>query len=1170
VTGLVVMLAGLFLVASGWTASAQAERPKVDLDIASKAPAGAADVDPDNPYSNWFFSVWSSPILADGEDFGVITAVARDANNGPLTGKADQLTASLVVPEAMTRISDFKPLPNAPGSYRATITSTLPGDKQVEVNTEGYPVAVSGNDVAHFVSPFSQEVSLEKSSWSVTPDGPLSADGESSYTGLAVVRDTTDQPVAGQTVTFTAPVGVTSSVLSVVTDAQGEARTAFASTVVGTHSVSAGVDGVGTIGSVDISFSAGEADSRTSSFTLTPTALFVGESATASALVKDSHDHPVASQAVTFAATGSAQFPGGPSCLTDAEGTCSVAVTDAVSEDVTVTASISGGPIAPVAGITVSFTNKEAVPERSELVVTPASPLEVGQSVTATVTTRDVDGAPSPQQIVVFHLEPGDAGVLSQDSCVTGSDGTCSVTVTSKLAVKLAIHATLPTLSGPVDVGGNADPAKASPQPVHFVVGNVCVIEAGCRPEGSGTDPSKQTRVVVTTNDRPVSGLDLITGYAFDKYGNPTSGVVFSLSSEHDNLVFSAGTRGTGTMTSREDGTATLSAASDQAGSFAARALVAGVELSGHGSPLDLRFLGAPTITSPVDGTVSTDKAVTVTGVGQNPAATITVKDATVAVCTTPVQSDRRWSCTATLADGQHTVTAVETTRTGEVSPPSDPVTFTIDTEAPPAPVVTKPGDHDLTNHPKPVVSGTGNDPGNKVTVHAGDQVVCTTVVKHDLTWSCPLDQPLTDGDHTLTATETDQAGNVSDPSKTVTIHIDSQPPAAPVLTKPQDQAVTNQPTPEVSGTGQEPGNKLAIRAGDKVVCRTVVKPDLTWSCTAGEPLADGKHTLTADETDQAGNVSASSNAVAVTVDTQAPRTPTITTVGKFTIAGVGEPGSTLTLTYPVSELSTETVATVVDSTKNWSVPTPSDAVSGTITVVSTDKAGNDSKKAQAILDLTSPGAPIVRASNGSEVTGTAEPGSHLEITDDQGKTIPGCEEVFADVNGRFTCAPEQALSAGTTVTVRAEDKAGNVSPVTVVTIVAVKAEVTYPERHRLETQVVTGVHFNPDEQVCLSVVPSVEDVGCQTGDPTGKVTFSFTVPQGFQTGRHTVTLTGHTSGLASTSFAVVDTVAIETGGVVATPVTPGQLGLFAAVALLGAGASGMWFGVRRVNRASH
>jgi len=1509
VTGLVMMLSGVLLAVSSWAALAQAVGPKVRLDVESAAPAWAGDIDPDNPYANWFFSVWSTPILADGEDFGVITAVARDANNGPLTGKADQLSASLVVPEAVTRISDFKPLPNAPGSYRATITSTRPGDKTVEVKTEGYPVAVKGNDVAHFVSSFSQEVSLEKSSWTVAPEGPLAADGESSYTGVAAVRDTADQPVAGKTVTFTVPTGVTSSVLSAVTNAQGEARAAFASTLVGVHSVSAGVDGVGTIGSVDIAFIAGEADARTSSFTLAPTALFVGESATASAVVKDSYDHPVRLQEVTFAATGSAQFPSGPSCQTDDEGTCTVTVTDAVSEDVTVTASLGAEAIAPVAGITVSFTNKQAVPGRSELVVTPVSSLEVGQSFTATVTARDADGAPAPEQMVLFHLAPVDPGVLSQDSCVTDSAGTCSVSLKSKLVATLDIHASLPTPSGPVDVGGNSDPAKASPQQVefvagevcvtqctpvdsdhrtradvihdgaladgvatnlvrvvaydsygnpvegaevrstpdegstsltvqpdiaptdkhgvstisytsaapgahkaqvfiggetpaespvtvsfrshdpdpdssewvitpagplpvgtdalstytatasvrdpdgnlvehaivtfstdrpgpvwsgescftdsngacsvsvhstasgtfdvtasvgaealtnadtgqksapvtwkvgevcspadgcepidpqlpadqrtgvkvstdnqvadgsahnivtvrafdkygnpiegaqvesastdpalivqtgitptgkdgsttvwysslaagpheatlsvnghpvtaspvtvHFVPGKVCVVEAGCQPGGPGQDPSKQTRVAVTTNDRPVSDLNVITGYAFDKYGNPTSGVVFSISSEYENLVFSTGTRGTGTMTSREDGTATVSAGSDKAGSFSARGSVAGAELTTHGSPLDLRFLGAPTITFPVDGGVIKDKPVLVTGVGQNPGATVTVKDSTGVWCTTTVQPDHTWTCPVSLPDGKHALTAVETTTTGEISPPSNPVRFTLDTQAPPAPVITKPGDHDLTNHSKPVVTGTGSDPGNTVTVRDGDVVVCTAAVKPDLTWSCTPGEPLADGDHTLTADETDQAGNVSDPSQTVTIQIDTQPPAAPVLAKPDDKDVSNQPTPEVSGTGQEPGNKLAIRADDKVVCRTVVKPDLTWSCTLDKPLADGNHTLKADETDKAGNVSQPSNTVTVTVDTEAPRTPTITTVGKSTIAGVAEPGSTLTGTYPISESSTAAVATAVDSTKNWSMPTPSDAVSGTITAVSTDKAGNNSPQAQASLDLSSPGAPIVHVSNGSEVSGTAEPGSRLDITDDQGKTIPGCEEVFADVNGRFTCAPEQALSAGTTVTVRAEDKAGNVSPVTVVTIVAVKAEVTYPQRHRLETQVATGFHFNPGEQVCLSVVPSVQDVGCQTADTTGKVTFSFTVPQGFQTGQHTVTLTGYKSGLASTSFAVVDTVAIETGGVVATPVSPGQLGLFAAVALLGAGASGVWFGVRRVSRTS-
>jgi hypothetical protein len=125
------------------------------------------------------------------------------------------------------------------------------------------------------------------------------------------------------------------------------------------------------------------------------------------------------------------------------------------------------------------------------------------------------------------------------------------------------------------------------------------------------------------------------------------------------------------------------------------------------------------------------------------------------------------------------------------------------------------------------------------------------------------------------------------------------------------------------------------------------------WSFTTGA-LTDATHTLTAQATDAAGNVSAASGAFNVTIDTAAPAAPTIaaSTVDSFgvsgsavTLTGTAEAGGIISV-YGMdlvkgsgaTLLGTATAA--LDGT--WSFATAS--LSGTVlrfTATASDAAGN-------------------------------------------------------------------------------------------------------------------------------------------------------------------------------------------------------------------------------------
>ena len=125
------------------------------------------------------------------------------------------------------------------------------------------------------------------------------------------------------------------------------------------------------------------------------------------------------------------------------------------------------------------------------------------------------------------------------------------------------------------------------------------------------------------------------------------------------------------------------------------------------------------------------------------------------------------------------------------------------------------------------------------------------------------------------------------------------------------------------------------------------------WSYTTGV-LANGAHSLTATATDVAGNTSAASSALNVTIDTTAPVVPTI--VSYSTDSGTAGDGvtndNTLTLTGNAQANATVKVydgatllgSATADGSGNWSYTTAA-LTNGahSLTATATDLAGNTS-----------------------------------------------------------------------------------------------------------------------------------------------------------------------------------------------------------------------------------
>jgi len=120
----------------------------------------------------------------------------------------------------------------------------------------------------------------------------------------------------------------------------------------------------------------------------------------------------------------------------------------------------------------------------------------------------------------------------------------------------------------------------------------------------------------------------------------------------------------------------------------------------------------------------------------------------------------------------------------------------------------------------------------------------------------------LADGPHTITATATDAAGNVSVASGGTPVQIDTAAPAAPVIKLTHD-------------TGTSSSDDLT---GNPAIMVMAVSPTYEidgGSATSAQPVfandgtSDGRHTVTVTDTDAAGNTASAS--LTFVLDTQAP-----------------------------------------------------------------------------------------------------------------------------------------------------------------------------------------------------------------------------------------------------------------------------------------------------------
>ncbi|HHM6614699.1 TPA: Ig-like domain-containing protein, partial [Pseudomonas aeruginosa] len=399
-----------------------------------------------------------------------------------------------------------------------------------------------------------------------------------------------------------------------------------------------------------------------------------------------------------------------------------------------------------------------------------------------------------------------------------------------------------------------------------------------------------------------------------------------------------------------------------------------------------------PSNGSELSGTAEPGSSVTLTDGNGNP------------IGQTTADANGNWSFTPStpLPDGT-VVNVVARDAAGNSSPPAS---VTVDAVAPATPTV------DPSNGT--TLSGTA-EPGSSVTLTDGNgNPIGQVTADGSGNWTFTPSTPLPNGT-VVNATATDPSGNASSPAS---VTVDAVAPATPVVNPSNGSTL--------SGTA-EPGATVTLTDGNgNPIGQVTADGSGNWSFTPTTPLPNGT-VVNATATDASGNTSAGSS---VTVDSVAPATPVVNPSNGTTLSGTAEPGSSVTLTdgngNPIGQVT-------ADGSGNWSFTPSTPLADGTVVnATATDPAGNTSGQGSTTVDGVAPTTPTVNLSNGSSLSGTAEPGSTVILTDGNGNPIA---EVTADGSGNWTYTPSTPIANGTVVNVVAQDAAGNSSPGASVTV---------------------------------------------------------------------------------------------------------------------------------------
>ncbi|QIK64374.1 hypothetical protein G7068_15040 [Leucobacter viscericola] len=467
-------------------------------------------VDLENSATNYV--VTTGDVSVDGGSHTVTVTLADEFNN-PVTGQSVDLLASTVADLGSGTITGFIETAT-PGTYRATITSSLAGTKEITVSLGGDAVSASGNTAASFVAG-GVDVGNDGTRYSVSSGNQTVSTGE--HTVTATLSDAEGNPVSGQAVGLSASTAADLGAGEITafseTATAGTYQATITSTVSGSKPITVTYGGSGVIASGNTSavFVAGEVDlsNGATNYTVSTGDQPVGTGQhSVTATLRDAFGNPVTGQADNLVADSAQSLGAGSisSFVETSDGVYEATLTSTVSGNKTLTVALganevtlSGNGVASFVAGAVDLGNSSTVYSVS----TGAQQVGTGAH-TITVTLLDEFGNGVPAQQALLN---------ATTSAVIGTGSFSAFTPTATPGTYTAAVSSSVSGSKPIDVSFDGDPVQAS--------GNTNALFAA-----GGVDPANPASYygVSTGNETVATGSHTVAVALADALGNPVPG----------------------------------------------------------------------------------------------------------------------------------------------------------------------------------------------------------------------------------------------------------------------------------------------------------------------------------------------------------------------------------------------------------------------------------------------------------------------------------------------------------------------------------------------------------------------------------------------------------------------------------------------------------------------
>ncbi|WP_419792935.1 Ig-like domain-containing protein [Serratia fonticola] len=479
--------------------------------------------------------------LANGTDINTVQLPVKDAQGNPVPGF--DVTFTVTNPDGSTRQQTVTTDEN--GIASLPVTSDKAGSVKVEADVGG----VTSSTELSFVADNST-AKIDENGLTGTP-GNTVANGSDVNLVQLPVKDAQGNPIPGFDVTFTVtnPDGSTRQ-QTVTTDENGIASLPVTSDKAGSVKVEADVGGV--TSSTELSFVADNSTAKIDENGLTGTpgnTVANGTDVNTVQLpVKDAQGNPIPGFDVTFTVTNPDGSTRQQTVTTDENGIASLPVTSDVAGSVKVEADVGG--VTSSTELSFVADNSTAKIDENGLNGTPGNTVANGSDMNLVqLPVKDAQGNPVPGFDVTFTVTNPD-GSTRQQTVTTDENGIASLPVTSDKAGSVKVEADVGGVTSSTELSFVADNATAT------IDENGLTAEAG-NTVANGTDVNTVQLPVKDANGNPVPGFD----------------VTFTVTNPD-------GSTRQQTVTTDENGIASLPVTSDVAGSVKVEADVGGVTSS--------------------------------------------------------------------------------------------------------------------------------------------------------------------------------------------------------------------------------------------------------------------------------------------------------------------------------------------------------------------------------------------------------------------------------------------------------------------------------------------------------------------------------------------------------------------------------------------------------------